>query len=74
MPLRWYLRGALGVGGHPNRKRSRRLVRDIYEGKIFMAKVIEFYISATFEKRVASVPDLQRGRLIEFCFPLKKSA
>ena len=36
-----------------------------------MAKVIEFYIPASFQKRVPSVPHSQRGKLIEFCPPVR---
>jgi hypothetical protein len=39
-----------------------------------MAKVIEFYVPTNFHKRVTPVPDLQRGKLIELCFSVKKSA
>jgi hypothetical protein len=39
-----------------------------------MAKVIEFYIPATFEKTMTSVRDSQRGKLIEFRPPVKRSA
>lgn len=39
-----------------------------------MAKVIEFYIPSTFQKTAKwSAPD-QRGKLIEFPAPAKKSA
>jgi hypothetical protein len=39
-----------------------------------MAKVIEFYIPVSFRKRMISVLGSQRGKLIEFCPPVKKSA
>jgi hypothetical protein len=39
-----------------------------------MAKVIEFYIPVSFRKRMTSVLGSQRGKLIEFCPPVKKSA
>jgi len=39
-----------------------------------MAKVIEFYIPNHFQKKVAWVPPQERGKVIEFCSPVKKSA
>ncbi len=39
-----------------------------------MAKVIEFYIPAKFSQRVKWVPLQDRGKVIEFCPPVKKSA
>ncbi len=39
-----------------------------------MAKVIEFYIPNTFQKRVIWIPPEQRGKVIEFCLQVKKSA
>jgi hypothetical protein len=39
-----------------------------------VAKVIEFYIPTNFAKRVKWVPSQQRGKVIEFCLPTKKSA
>ena len=39
-----------------------------------VAKVIEFYIPNKFSKRVKWIPLLQRGKVIEFCLPTKKSA
>ena len=67
----------MGVGGSSKLKTIRTMpkhgnLRD--EGNIFMAKVIDFYIPASFQKRVTSVPDSQRGKLIEFSPPAKKSA
>jgi len=38
------------------------------------AKVIEFYIPNTFRKKVAWIPQEQRGKVIEFCLDVKKSA
>ena len=43
------------------------------EGMI-MAKVIEFYILNTFRKREIWIPPEQRGKVIEFCLQVKKSA
>jgi hypothetical protein len=39
-----------------------------------MARVIEFYIPTNFRKKVVWVPQSDRGRVIEFCPPVKKSA
>ena len=39
-----------------------------------MAKVIEFYVPNNFSKRVKWLPPQQRGRVIEFGPPTKKSA
>jgi hypothetical protein len=37
-------------------------------------KIIEFYIPKTFRKRVKWLPAEQRGKLIQFRVPVKKSA
>ena len=39
-----------------------------------MAKVIEFYIPNRFQKKVAWAPPQERGKVIEFCSQVKKSA
>jgi len=39
-----------------------------------MAKVIEFYIPRNFRKSLKWVPELQRGKILEFCPQTKKSA
>ena len=39
-----------------------------------VAKIIEFYIPITFSKRLKWLPPQQRGRVIEFRLPSKKSA
>jgi len=39
-----------------------------------VAKVIEFYIPGTFRKSVKWVSREQRGKIIEFASPIKKSA
>jgi len=41
---------------------------------MIMAKVIEFYIPNTFQKREIWIPPEQRGKVIEFCLQVKKSA
>jgi hypothetical protein len=42
--------------------------------EVFMAKVIEFYIPKNFRKPLKVAPQLQLGRVIEFCSLIKKSA
>jgi len=39
-----------------------------------MAKIIEFYIPNHYQRKVAWVPSEKRGRVIEFCTQVKKSA
>jgi len=41
---------------------------------LLMAKIIEFYIPNKFRKKATWVPPQQRGKLIEFCGRVKKSA
>jgi hypothetical protein len=41
---------------------------------LLMAKIIEFYIPNKFRKKTMWVPAQQRGKLIEFCGRVKKSA
>ncbi len=42
--------------------------------RMAMAKVIEFYTPARFQKKVKWVPATQRGKVIEFPVDMKKSA
>jgi hypothetical protein len=42
--------------------------------EVAMAKVIEFYIPRNFRKSFKWVPELQRGKILEFCPQTKKSA
>lgn len=42
--------------------------------EVAMAKVIEFYIPKGFLKSFKWVPELQRGRILEFCPQTRKSA
>jgi len=42
--------------------------------KHLMANVIEFYIPNRFQKKVAWGPPQKRGKVIEFCAQVKKSA
>jgi hypothetical protein len=46
------------------------------EGKaaMTMAKIIEYYIPNNFRKRLEWVSPEQRGKIIEFASPMKKSA
>jgi hypothetical protein len=39
-----------------------------------MAKVIEFYVPKSFRKPLKWAPQLQCGKVIEFCSQAKKSA
>ena len=39
-----------------------------------MAKVIEFFIPSCFQKKAVWVPIQERGKIIEFRLPVKKSA
>ena len=42
--------------------------------EVAVAKVIEFYVPNSFRKALKWVPELQRGRILEFCPQTKKSA
>jgi hypothetical protein len=42
--------------------------------EVVMAKVIEFYVPRNFRKPLKWAPQLQLGRVIEFCSLSKKSA
>jgi hypothetical protein len=42
--------------------------------EVAMAKVIEFYIPKAFRKPSKWIPEVQRGRILEFCPLTKKSA
>jgi hypothetical protein len=47
-------------------------VQEIKE--IVMAKVIEFYIPTRFRRRFKAAPQVQFGKVIEFCLETKKLA
>ena len=49
-------------------------VSKVWAKEVAMAKVIEFYIPKNFRKSFKSVPELQRGKILEFCPQTKKSA
>jgi hypothetical protein len=42
--------------------------------EIVMAKVIEFYVPTTFRRPLKAAPQVQFGKIVEFCLPAKKSA
>jgi hypothetical protein len=42
--------------------------------EVAMAKVIGFYIPKNFRKSFKWVPELQRGKILEFCPQTRKSA
>jgi hypothetical protein len=42
--------------------------------EVAVAKVIEFYVPNNFRKALKWVPELQRGKILEFCTQTKKSA
>jgi len=46
----------------------------IIMAKIVMAKIIEFYIPSNFRKKDKWIPPQERGKIIEFNLPTKKSA
>jgi len=66
----------LGVAGPPvNNKGSMWLCRKADDWKDrAVAKVIEFYIPIKFQWRAKWIPVHERGKVIEFCLPAKKSA
>jgi hypothetical protein len=39
-----------------------------------MARVIEYYVPNRYTKPVKWTPQVQRGKVIEFCLPSKRSA
>jgi len=49
-------------------------VSRVWAKEVAMAKVIEFYIPKNFRKSFKWVPELQRGKILEFCPQAKKSA
>jgi len=59
----------------PGCKPVQRIAEFWMEGSNYlMAKVIEFYIPNRFQNKVAWVPPQKRGKVIEFCPLVKKSA
>jgi hypothetical protein len=49
-------------------------VSRVWAKEVAMAKIIEFYIPKNFRKSFKWVPELQRGKVLEFCPQTKKSA
>ena len=49
------------------------VLRAAIEG-VVMTKVIEFYIPNSFQKPTKWVPVVDRGKIIEFCPQIRKSA
>jgi hypothetical protein len=45
-----------------------------HDGEDHMAKIIEFYIPSNFRKNDKWIPPQERGKIIEFNLPTKKSA
>jgi hypothetical protein len=39
-----------------------------------MARIIEFYVPTRFQKQETPQSDAQKGKVIEFCVPISKSA
>jgi hypothetical protein len=53
---------------------KRIIVPRAWNKEVAVAKVIEFYSPNSFRKTLKWVPELQRGKIIEFCPQTKKSA
>jgi len=49
-------------------------VSRVWAKEVAVAKVIEFYIPKNFRRLLKWVPELQRGKILEFCPQTKKSA
>jgi hypothetical protein len=65
--------GVAGIGSLPSGPEQSGNERR-KAGERSVANVVEFYIPSTFRKRVKWTPPGQRGKLIEFYPPAKKSA
>ena len=50
------------------------MVSRVWAKEVAMAKVIEFYVPNNFRKALKWVPEVQRGKILEFCPQTKKSA
>ena len=46
----------------------------VWAKEVAMAKIIEFYIPKKFRKSFEWIPEVQRGKVLEFCPQRKKSA
>ena len=53
---------------------KRVAVPGAWNKEVAMAKVIEFYIPKNFRRSTKWVPEIQRGKLLDFCPQTKKSA
>jgi len=78
---RWRLLGMTALHKTVERIAARLLgilrvitVPRVWAKEAAMAKVIEFYIPKNFRKSFQWVPELQRGKILEFCPQTKKSA
>jgi hypothetical protein len=56
------------------RRMAKIRMAKIVMAKIIMAKIIEFYIPSSFRKNDKWIPPQERGKIIEFSLPAKKSA
>lgn len=77
----WRLRGMTALYKTVERIAARVLgilrmitVSRVWAKEVAMARVIEFYIPKNFRKSFKWVPELQRGKILEFCPQTKKSA
>jgi hypothetical protein len=70
--VRWL--GMDVVGGMSKATVSPRLHRVASIREMIMAKVIEFYIPASFRKPLKGAPEQPCGKVIEFCTQTRKSA
>jgi len=46
----------------------------VWAKEVAMARIIEFYIPKNFRRSFKWVPELQRGKILDFCPPTRKSA
>jgi hypothetical protein len=67
--LRFGRRLAFLLSGKP-----KNMALWVSEMRVVMAKIIEFYIPERFQKTVRWVPELQRGKVIEFPLSMTRSA
>jgi hypothetical protein len=67
--LRFGRRLAFLLSGKP-----KNMALSVSEMRVVMAKIVEFYIPERFQKTVRWVPELQRGKVIEFPLSMTRSA
>jgi hypothetical protein len=60
--------------GPPEKADCSLAHRDPQDQEIVMAQVIEFYMPNNFRKPLQWAAQLQRGKVVEFCPQIKKSA